>query len=112
MALRLVQLKLPDAEYDSITEIIADQKFVATWPDHRVSGQLILQLVAPAEACEAIMDKFEQRFQPMSSASISPGLQPLRSRACGPAPGGKPKKQRTQQSRQALFCLYCLSCSL
>ena len=63
MALRLVQLKLPDAEYDSITEIIADQKFVTTWPDHRVSGQLILQLVAPAEACEAIMDKFEQRFQ-------------------------------------------------
>ena len=62
MALRLVQLKLPDAEYDSITEIIADQKFVTTWPDHRVSGQLILQLVAPAEACEAIMDKFEQRF--------------------------------------------------
>ena len=60
MALRLVQLKLPDAEYDSITEIIADQKFVTTWPDHRVSGQLILQLVAPAEACEAIMDKFEQ----------------------------------------------------
>jgi hypothetical protein len=41
MALRLVQLKLPDAEYDSITEIIADQKFVTTWPDHRVSGQLI-----------------------------------------------------------------------
>ena len=63
MALRLVQLKLPVAEYDSITEIIADQKFVTTWPDHRVSGQLILQLVAPAEACEAIMDKFEQRFQ-------------------------------------------------
>ena len=44
MALRIVQLKLPDAEYDSITEIIADQKFVTTWPDHRVSGYLILQL--------------------------------------------------------------------
>ena len=30
MALRLIQIKLPDAEYDSITEIIADQKFVTT----------------------------------------------------------------------------------
>jgi hypothetical protein len=99
MALRLIQIKLPDAEYDSIAEIIADQKFVTTWPDHRVPDQLILQLVEPAEACEAI------------SASISPGLQPLRSKACGPAPGGKPKKQGTPQSRQALFYLYCLSCS-
>jgi len=44
MALRLIQIKLPDAEYDSITEIIADQKFVTTWPDHRMPGQLILQL--------------------------------------------------------------------
>ena len=63
MALRLIQIKLPDAEYDSVMEIIADQKFITTWPDHRVPGQRILQLVAPAEACEAIMDKFEQRFQ-------------------------------------------------
>ena len=63
MALRLIQIKLPDAEYDSIIEMIEDQKFVTTWPDCRVPGQLILQLVAPAEACEAIMDQFEQRFQ-------------------------------------------------
>jgi uncharacterized hydrophobic protein (TIGR00341 family) len=63
MALRLIQIKLPDAEYDSITEIIADQNFVTTWPDHHMAGHLILQLVAPAEACEAIMDKFEQRFE-------------------------------------------------
>jgi hypothetical protein len=48
MALRLIQIKLPDAEYDSITEIIADQKFITTWPDHRVPGQRILQLVEPA----------------------------------------------------------------
>ena len=59
MALRLIQIKLPDAEHDSIFEMIEDQKFVNTWPDHRVSGQLILQLVAPAETCEAIMDTFE-----------------------------------------------------
>jgi len=44
MALRLVQLKMPVVEYDSISEIITDQKFVTTWPDHHVSGQLILQL--------------------------------------------------------------------
>jgi len=44
MALRLIQIKLPDAEYDSVAEIIADQKFVTTWPDHRVPGQRILQL--------------------------------------------------------------------
>ena len=63
MALRLIQIKLPDSDYDSIFEIIADQKFVTTWLDHRASGQLILQLMAPAEACEAIMDKFDQRFK-------------------------------------------------
>jgi len=43
--------------------MIEDQKFVTTWPDHSVPGQRILQLVEPAEACEAIMDNFEQRFQ-------------------------------------------------
>ncbi len=50
MALRLIQIKLPDAEHDSIFEMIEDQKFVTTWPDHRVSSQLILQLVEPANA--------------------------------------------------------------
>lgn len=56
MALRIIQIKLPDADYESISEIIADQQYVTTWLDHRASGQLILQLIAPAEACEAIMD--------------------------------------------------------
>ena len=62
MALRLIQLKLPDMDYQSIQEMIADQKFVSTWLEKGDKGQLILQLIAPAEACEAIMDKFDQRF--------------------------------------------------
>ena len=32
MALRLIQIKLPDAEFDSVKEIIADHKFATAWP--------------------------------------------------------------------------------
>ena len=46
MALRLIQIKLPDDEYNSIFEMIENQKFVTTWPDHRASSLLILQLYA------------------------------------------------------------------
>ena len=63
MALRLIQIRLPDADYDSISEMIVDRSSVTTWADHRAHGQLIVQLIAPAEECEAIMDKFEQRFR-------------------------------------------------
>ena len=71
MALRLIQIKLPDAaDYESISEIIADQHYVSTWLDHRTAGQLIIQLIAPAEACEALMDKFDQRFHGISGFHI------------------------------------------
>jgi uncharacterized hydrophobic protein (TIGR00341 family) len=69
MALRLIQIKLPDADQDLILEMIADKKIITTWADHRMPGYLILQ-VAPAEACEAIMDKFEQRFNGVSGFHI------------------------------------------
>ncbi len=70
MAIRIIQIKLPDADYESISEMIADQKFITTWLDHREPGQLILQIVASAEACEAIMDKFDQRFRGASGFHI------------------------------------------
>ena len=70
MALRLIHIKLPDHDDESISELIADRQFVTTWLDHRTGGQLILQLIAPAEDCEAIMDKFDQRFHGMSGFQI------------------------------------------
>jgi uncharacterized hydrophobic protein (TIGR00341 family) len=70
MALRLIQIKLPDVDQESILEMIEDQKFVTTWLDHQEPGQLILQLIATAEACEAIMDKFDQRFHGISGFHI------------------------------------------
>ena len=62
MALRLIQIKLPASAEDSLQDFFAGQKFVNTWLAREDGNRFMVQLIAPAEACEAVMDDFDRRF--------------------------------------------------
>lgn len=62
MTQRLIQITFPVVPPDDIARMTIGLQVVNMWPDRIHPDQNILQLVAPAEDCENIMDHFQQRF--------------------------------------------------
>jgi len=62
MAQRLIQITFPVVPPDDIARMTKDIQMVNMWQDQLQPDQNILQLIAPAEDCENIMDHFQQRF--------------------------------------------------
>lgn len=62
MALRLIQIVHPDVAPEDFVDLLEGFQIHATWTDQRVCDTSITQLIVPAEGCESILDKFEQRF--------------------------------------------------
>lgn len=62
MALRMIQIVHPDIAPEDFADLLEGYEIHATWEDQRSCNTSITQLIAPAEDCESILDKFEQRF--------------------------------------------------
>lgn len=62
MAMRLIQIVCSDAAPDEVARLYEGFDVVARWDDRTEPGRTILQVVAPAEACETILDRFQQKF--------------------------------------------------
>ncbi len=61
MALRVMQVFVPQASCMSIDELLEGRDVLGRWHDEH-QGQTILHLLVPAEETEPIMDRFEQHF--------------------------------------------------
>jgi uncharacterized hydrophobic protein (TIGR00341 family) len=61
MPLRLMQIVLPERARGEIDRLLEDRKVLGSWPDGR-SERLLVQLLVPAEECEELMDKLQERF--------------------------------------------------
>lgn len=70
MALRLMQIFLPDGHEDDIKRLLEGHDVLGTWKDSAVSDRVVLQLLVPAEDTEAIMDGFEVEFSASSHFHI------------------------------------------
>ncbi len=62
MPQRLIQITFPAVPPDDIARMTKDIQMVNMWQDQLHPDQNIMQLIAPAEDCENIMDHFQQRF--------------------------------------------------
>jgi uncharacterized hydrophobic protein (TIGR00341 family) len=58
----MIQIVHPDVAPEDFADLLEGFQIHATWADQRSCDTSITQLIAPAEECEAILDKFEQRF--------------------------------------------------
>ncbi len=62
MALRFIQMFLPEGQSREISELIEGHDVLGVWRDANVGNKVVLHLLVPAEQTEPIMDEFEERF--------------------------------------------------
>ena len=98
MALRLIQIKLPATDENNLQELLAGQKFVNTWLAREDGGRLMVQLIAPAEACEVVMDNFDRHFHDVPGFHML--LLPVE--AMLPRPVEEQETQDTQPNAEAV----------
>ena len=93
MALRMIQIVHPDVSPEDFADLLEGFKIHATWADQRSCDTSITQLIAPAEDCESILDKFEQRF------GKTPGFQValMQVEAVVPRPKEEPPKEPAEK---------------
>ncbi|TWU09264.1 hypothetical protein CA54_45040 [Symmachiella macrocystis] len=61
MALRLMQIFLPDDADQEFDELLEGREVIGRWRDEDAQ-QIVLHLLVPAEETEPIMDRFEERY--------------------------------------------------
>ncbi|QDT48371.1 hypothetical protein Pan258_24130 [Symmachiella dynata] len=61
MALRLMQIFLPDNSDQEFDELLEGREVIGRWRDEDAQ-QIVLHLLVPAEETEPIMDRFEERY--------------------------------------------------
>jgi len=116
MTQRLIQIAFPVVPPDDIARMIKDIQIVNMWQDQLHPERNILQLVAPVEDCEHIMDHFQQRFgnapgfniMLMSMEAVLPRPKPepkQEKKTETDAPGKKqpPTKNKHRVSREELY---------
>ncbi len=62
MALRFIQMFLPEGQTQDVTELLEGHDVLGVWRDANIGNKLVLHLLVPAEQTEPIMDEFEEQF--------------------------------------------------
>jgi uncharacterized hydrophobic protein (TIGR00341 family) len=62
MALRSMQIFIPEDGGSKVDELLEGHEVLGTWRDATVGDRLVCHLLVPAEEAEPIMDRFEQAF--------------------------------------------------
>ncbi len=88
MALRVMQIYVPQAFGESLDELVEEGTVLGRWQDDEAQ-QIVLHLLVPAEETEPIMDRFEQRFSSVEKFHVI--LFPVE--AALPRPKAEPKEE-------------------
>lgn len=71
MPIRLMQIILPEnISKNEISSLLEEKKVISGWTSDYPDRKIILHLLIPAEECESVIDKFEQRFAETSEYNI------------------------------------------
>lgn len=62
MAVRYIQIFIPEHERSVVGEFVEDLDLIGTWRDDEVGDRLVLNILLQAEDTERVMDKFEEEF--------------------------------------------------
>lgn len=62
MALRYLQVFIPEDERADVDALLEDKELIGTWRDDVDDNRIVLHLILPAEETEAIMDSFGEEY--------------------------------------------------
>jgi len=62
MALRLVEIYLPEAEYQEVHQVLKAYEAASFWKQRMEEG-LLIKVILPAEQTEGLLDKLEKKYQ-------------------------------------------------
>ncbi|MHC4592915.1 MAG: TIGR00341 family protein, partial [Planctomycetota bacterium] len=65
MALRLVEMVCPEERGSEVEELVAEHEPLGLWHDRLMDGQIMVQILLPAEKAEAVLDLLESHYAGM-----------------------------------------------
>ena len=86
MALRLLEIILPEANGEQARKMLEEQAVMGLWQDHVSDTLLLLRVLTSAEMTESVMDALEKRFSGVEKFQLI--LLPVE--ACVPRPPSEP----------------------
>jgi uncharacterized hydrophobic protein (TIGR00341 family) len=99
MALRLIELILPEERGKEIPELIKEHEPLGIWNETIAEGKMLIHVLLTTEATEAVMDVFEKRFSGVDGFRVI--LLPVEASLPRPeSPEKKPSQQEEPQPEQ------------
>ena len=62
MALRIIEVKIPDEEKEKISELLEDDSIIESWTDQVMDKYILVRILLQAEDTESLLDKLEKKF--------------------------------------------------
>ncbi|MBL1214768.1 MAG: TIGR00341 family protein [Ignavibacteriae bacterium] len=62
MALRIIEVKIPEEEKEKITELLEDDAIIESWTDQVMDKYILVRILLQAEDTESLLDKLEKKF--------------------------------------------------
>jgi uncharacterized hydrophobic protein (TIGR00341 family) len=99
MALRLIELILPEERGRAVPELISEQKPLSIWYETLLEGKSLIRILLTAEATEAVLDICEKNFSGVEGFRVI--LLPVEASLPRPeAPKEKPAEEEEQEQEQ------------
>jgi uncharacterized hydrophobic protein (TIGR00341 family) len=98
MALRLIEVFLPEDQKSRVEEVLKDHKILGSWQEELSEGKILIKLLLPAEETGAILDLMENRFSSVDGFRII--LLPVEASIPRPQPEMELPKQEEPQPEQ------------
>jgi uncharacterized hydrophobic protein (TIGR00341 family) len=115
MALRLIEVFLPEDQKDRVQELLKNHKVLGSWQEELSEGKILIKLLLPAEETGAVLDLLEKHFSlieaegfriiilPVEASIPRPQPEEAPSEQEGPEPEKKPDTKIAGISREELY---------
>jgi uncharacterized hydrophobic protein (TIGR00341 family) len=62
MALRIIEVKIPQEEKEKITELLNNDSIIESWTDQVMDNYILVRILLQAEDTESLLDNLEKKF--------------------------------------------------
>lgn len=70
MALRLIEIVLPEDTAKDVQDVLVESQVNQVWLEKNSDKQILIQLLVPAQKSEAVLDVLEKRFSTREGFTI------------------------------------------